>query len=92
MDYVGKLSVFTTVLIRGRQRFREERRYPAVAFEDEGRSQEPGKVLLSGVWDLPRPRLEPVSPALADRFSTTGPPGTSQYLHFRFLTSKTMAE
>ena len=41
---MGKLSVFTTVLIRGRQRFREERRYPAVAFEDEGRGHEPGKV------------------------------------------------
>ena len=44
LDYVGKLNVFTTVLIRGRQRFREERRYLAVAFEDEGRSHEPGKV------------------------------------------------
>ena len=27
--------------------------------------------LLRGMWDLPRPRLEPVSPALAGRFSTT---------------------
>ena len=31
--------------------------------------------LLRGMWDLPRPRLEPVSPALAGRFSTTAPPG-----------------
>ena len=31
--------------------------------------------LLRGMWDLPRPGLEPVSPALAGRFSTTGPPG-----------------
>ena len=30
---------------------------------------------LRGVWDLPRPGLEPVSPALAGRFSTTAPPG-----------------
>ena len=30
---------------------------------------------LRGMWDLPRPGLEPVSPALAGRFSTTGPPG-----------------
>ena len=30
--------------------------------------------LLRGMWDLPRPGLEPVSPALAGRFSTTGPP------------------
>ena len=31
--------------------------------------------LLRGMWDLPRPRLEPVSPALAGRLSTTAPPG-----------------
>ena len=27
------------------------------------------------MWDLPGPGLEPVSPALAGRFSTTVPPG-----------------
>ena len=31
--------------------------------------------LLRGMWDLPRPGLEPGSPALAGRFSTTAPPG-----------------
>ena len=31
--------------------------------------------LLRGMWDLLRPGLEPVSPALAGRFSTTVPPG-----------------
>ena len=31
--------------------------------------------LLRGMWDLPRTGLEPVSPALAGRFSTTAPPG-----------------
>ena len=31
--------------------------------------------LLRGMWDLPRPGLEPISPALAGRFSTTAPPG-----------------
>ena len=31
--------------------------------------------LLRGMWDLPRPGLEPVSPALAGRFSTTAPQG-----------------
>ena len=31
--------------------------------------------LLRSMWDLPRPGLEPVSPALAGRFSTTVPPG-----------------
>ena len=30
---------------------------------------------LRGMWDLPRPGLEPVSPALAGRFSSTAPPG-----------------
>ena len=30
---------------------------------------------LRGMWDLPRPGLEPVSPALAGRLSTTTPPG-----------------
>ena len=30
---------------------------------------------LRGTWDLPRPGLEPVSPALAGRLSTTAPPG-----------------
>ena len=34
--------------------------------------------LLCGMWDLPRPGLEPVSPALAGRFSTTAPPGKPQ--------------
>ena len=31
--------------------------------------------LLRGMWDPPRPGLEPTSPALAGRFSTTAPPG-----------------
>ena len=34
--------------------------------------------LLCGMWDLPWPGLEPVSPALAGRFLTTVPPGKSQ--------------
>ena len=45
--------------------------------------------LLCGMWDLPRPGLEPVSPALAGGFSTTAPPGkpcwglfVCTYLHF----------
>ena len=36
---------------------------------------------LRGMWDLPRPGLEPVSPALAGRLSTTAPPGKPQFLH-----------
>ena len=35
--------------------------------------------LLRGMWDLPRPGLEPVSPALAGRFSTTAPPGKPRF-------------
>ena len=31
--------------------------------------------LLRGMWDLPRPGLETVCPALAGRLSTTAPPG-----------------
>ena len=31
--------------------------------------------LLRGMWELPRPGLEPVFPALAGRFSTTAPSG-----------------
>ena len=30
------------------------------------------------MWDLPRPGLEPVSPALAGGFLTTAPPGKSK--------------
>ena len=45
--------------------------------------------LLRGMWDLPRPGLEPVSSALAGRFSTTAPPGKPPflYLYFCFLVS-----
>ena len=35
---------------------------------------------LRGTQDLPRPGLEPASPALAGRFSTTAPPGKPQDL------------
>ena len=33
--------------------------------------------VLRGMWDLPGPGLEPVSPALAGGFLTTAPPGKS---------------
>ena len=38
--------------------------------------------LLCSMWDLPRPGLEPVSPALAGRFSTTAPPGKPNKCQF----------
>ena len=34
--------------------------------------------LLRGMWDLPGPGLEPVSPALAGGLPTTAPPGKPQ--------------
>ena len=45
--------------------------------------------LLRGMWDLPRPGLEPVSPALAGRFSTTAPPGKPCALFFKNSLSHT---
>ena len=47
--------------------------------------------LLRSMWDLPGPRLKPVSPALAGGFLTTAPPGKSQrskvfvFVFFNFL-------
>ena len=38
--------------------------------------------LLRGMRDLPRSGLEPVSPALAGRFSTTAPPGKPSTVQF----------
>ena len=35
--------------------------------------------LLRGTWDLPRRGHEPMSPALAGRFSTTAPPGKPSF-------------
>ena len=42
---------------------------------------------LRSMWDPPRPGLEPVSPALAGRFSTTAPPGKPHVsLFYKILT------
>ena len=41
--------------------------------------------LLRGMWDLPRPGIEPVSPALAGGLLSTMPPGKSPKLHFRLV-------
>ena len=41
------------------------------------------------MWDPPRPGLEPVSAALAGRFSTTAPPGKP--LHYCFLTASPLS-
>ena len=39
-------------------------------------------LVASGMWGLPGPGMEPTSPALADRFLTTGPPGKSLRIPF----------
>ena len=47
--------------------------------------------LLCGMWDLPGPGLEPVSPALAGGFFTTAPPGKPEFgisEHMLILESK----
>ena len=41
--------------------------------------------LLRGMWDLLRPGLEPVFPALAGRFSTTAPPGKPVFYFSNFI-------
>ena len=49
--------------------------------------------LLHGMWDPPRPGLEPVSPALAGRFSTTAPPGKpplATFIQHNFTSSNHM--
>ena len=38
---------------------------------------------LRGMWDLPRPGLEPVIPAPAGRLSTTAPPGKPRQVCFK---------
>ena len=37
---------------------------------------------LRGMWDPPRPGLEPASPALAGRLPTTAPPGKPNFFFF----------
>ena len=39
---------------------------------------------LRGTWDLPRPGLEPMSPALSGRLSTTAPPGKPSANNLKF--------
>ena len=48
--------------------------------------------MLHGMWYLPGPGLEPVSPALAGRFLTTVPPGKSYILFFVCLFFKNLRQ
>ena len=41
--------------------------------------------LLRGMWDLPEPGIEPVSPALAGRFLNTAPPGKPYVIQISIL-------
>ena len=41
--------------------------------------------LLRGMWDLPGPGIEPMSPALAGGFLTTAPPGKSISFYFEAI-------
>ena len=45
---------------------------------------------LCGMWDLPRPGLKPMCPALAGRFSTTAPPGKPSYYFSWHLSSSSI--
>ena len=44
--------------------------------------------MLCGMWDLPGPGIEPVSPALAGGFLTTEPPGKSRHEFFKMQTKQ----
>ena len=46
-------------------------------------------LLLRGLWDIPRPGLEPMSPALAGGFLTTVPPGKPHLDCFKLTSSST---
>ena len=46
-------------------------------------------LLPRGMWSLPTPGIEPVSPALASGFFTTGPPGKFLYWsHYLLVSSR----
>ena len=47
--------------------------------------------LLCGMWDPPRPGLEPVSPALAGRLLTTAPPGKPSSFFYDWIIFNCMA-
>ena len=44
--------------------------------------------LLRGMWDSPRPGLEPVSPALAGGFLTSAPPGKPKFSQVFYVQTK----
>ena len=48
--------------------------------------------MLCSMWDLPRPGIVPMSPALAGRFLTTGPQGHPRLTPFNSDSPATQAE
>ena len=46
-------------------------------------------LVAQGMWDLPRPGVEPISPALQGGFLTTGPPGVQKRAMLLLLLIKT---
>ena len=44
-----------------------------------------GASLCCSMWDLPRPGIKPVSPALVGGFFTIGPPGKSHRMSYIFF-------
>ena len=60
----------------GRRLQQVQHRRPAVAARGLS-PRGPGAQSLCGMWSLPTPGIEPVSPAPAGRFSSSAPPGKS---------------
>ena len=56
--------------------------YGSWALEHKFSSCEARTYLFLGMWDLPGPRIEPMSPELAARFFTTEPPRKTQHIYF----------
>ena len=46
--------------------------------------------LLCGIWDLPGPGIELISPALAGKFLTSGPPGKPLITFLMSISSNTL--
>ena len=51
-----------------------------------------GALLLQGMWNLPRPGIKPMSPALAGGFLPTAPLGTSHLMFLCTRSLQTMSE
>ena len=56
--------------------------HPAPLSMEFSRQEYWSELALSTPGDLPHPRIEPVSPALAGEFFTTAPPGKPNYVVF----------